>query len=244
MSFPETAAVAENDVKAEEGKGGNDGKKPETPYENFAARVKEFLERLNAEHGGDYIAAGNAGVEFVRYGWVSDQESEDEDEEKDIDPAKITEEEVAATRLIVITRNRNEEFDTMRDFILGDQTDAELMCFDTSFSYSILNGFRLFQHKLYPMKKSWAAKFDLLLAYTYNLMMFNVWAMDNEGGMENIVEPLAAMWKTLLAKDDNELGIDSEYTRAGTITLLEDFREMLEELEECYNDPPLEFEFE
>ena len=49
------------------------------------------------------------------------------------------------------------------------------------------------------------------------------------------------MWKTLLAKDDNELGIDSEYTRPGTITLLEDFREMLEE---CYNEPPLEFEFE
>ena len=241
MSSPETAAVAENDVKAEEGKGGNDGKKPATPYDSFVARVKEFVERLNAEHGGDYAQR----VEFVRHGWRSDQESEDEDGVGvDIDFAKITEEEVAATRLIVITRNRNEEFDTMRDFILGDQTDAELMCFDTSFSYSILNGFRLFQHKLYPMKKSWAAKFDLLLAYTYNLMIENVWAMDNEGGMENIVEPLAAMWKTLLAKDDNELGIDSEYTRAGTITLLEDFREMLEELEECYNDPPLEFEFE
>ena len=241
MSSPETAAVAENDVKAEEGKGGNDGKKPATPYDSFVARVKEFVERLNAEHGGDYIAAGNAGVEFVRYGWVSDQESEDEDEEKDIDPAKITEEEVAATRLIIFTRNRNEEVDTMRDFILGDQADAELMCFDTSFSYSVLNGFRLFQHMLYPMKKSWAAKFDLLLAYTYNLMIENVWAMDNEGGMENIVEPLAAMWKTLLAKDDNELGIDSEYTRPGTITFLEDFREMLEE---CDNEPPLEFEFE
>ena len=72
-------------------------------------------------------------------------------------------------------------------------------------------------------------------------MIENVWAMDNEGGMENIVEPLAAMWKTLLAKDDNELGIDSEYTRPGTITFLEDFREMLEE---CDNEPPLEFEFE
>lgn len=52
---------------------------------------------------------------------------------------------------------------------------------------------------------------------------------DNEGGMEDMVKKLGALWKKVLAKSDADLGIDSEYTRPGALALVQDFKEALDD---------------
>ena len=85
----------------------------------------------------------------------------------------------------------------------------------------------------YSKTKSWPKKFDLLFAYTYKIKEYDCWMRDNEGDMEGMVSELACLWKKPLQKSNEELGVDAEYTRPGVLALLEDFKTMLDECEDC-----------
>mmetsp|Transcript_16849 Transcript_16849/g.24662 ORF Transcript_16849/g.24662 Transcript_16849/m.24662 type:complete len:98 (+) Transcript_16849:365-658(+) len=87
-------------------------------------------------------------------------------------------------RQIMVTQKRADKLDEMERFILGNQYGNSFMMFNTSFSYQIHDGFYQFKSSDFGRKaKKWPDKFDLLFAYTHNLMQHDVWMHDNEGGM-------------------------------------------------------------
>ena len=84
--------------------------------------------------------------------------------------------------------------------------------------------------------RSLPARFDALFAVTWVLRRHEFWMHDNEfweagGECEAVMKRLAAAWKALLRRSDQELGIDAEYTRPGVEALLETFAAELAEIE-------------
>mmetsp|Transcript_24166 Transcript_24166/g.52125 ORF Transcript_24166/g.52125 Transcript_24166/m.52125 type:complete len:208 (-) Transcript_24166:320-943(-) len=206
-----------------------------TPHDEYFATMDAF-QKANRGILGPMIIKG------INKSNDDDEENEVEDsEEEDEDKSKYTAGEMASLRYIMITKDRNVKLDEMRKLLLGDQADEDLMCFNTSFSYEVKDGFYEFLSKEYSRTKKQSSKFDLLLGYTYNLQEYDVWMHDNEGDMDGFVSDLAKMWKDLLTNSDNELGIDAEYTRPGILQLLKDFKE---KVEEAYSEPSFEFNFE
>ena len=78
------------------------------------------------------------------------------------------------------------------------------------------------------MKKSPPDRFDALCGLTYCLQTYDIWMMGTEfwepgSHQEKSIKSLAKAWKALLKFSDAELGIDSAFTRPGTIALLQNF---------------------
>ena len=73
----------------------------------------------------------------------------------------------------------------------------------------------------------------------YNNTMLGC-GITREGGMEGMVKGLARLWKNILKRSDEDLGIDGEYTRPGVMAMLESFQESIESAE---SDPPFRFRF-
>ena len=80
-----------------------------------------------------------------------------------------------------------------------------------------------------------ADKLNLLLGFTFAIYRWDCWMHDNEGGMGVIVKGLAGAWKRLLKKySDEELGIDTAYTKPGILELLSQFKKEVESMEDYY----------
>ena len=55
------------------------------------------------------------------------------------------------------------------------------------------------------------------------------------GGCDVAIRTLAAAWKKLMVHSDSELNIDSEYSRPGTVALLNQFKEKVSEIpDQCH----------
>jgi hypothetical protein len=85
-------------------------------------------------------------------------------------------------------------------------------------------------------------KFDALFAYTSTLLDYDVWMHDNEGDMGALVKGLAAVWRNLLKKNDEEIGWDLEYTKPGVYALLGQFKERVEGMDDCYEMGKFKYE--
>jgi hypothetical protein len=164
---------------------------------------------------------------------------DDDDEE---DTSTYTAEQMSTLRFVLITKKREDRMEEMRELVLGDQADCNFLMFNTSFSYDILDAFDQFK-TLYTKAKTHADKFDLLLAYTYNIGEHDVWMHDNEGGMEGMVKNLASMWKKQLKNSNETLNIDAEYTRPGVVEFLVKFKNQVEDVD-LGDYPPLKFNFQ
>ena len=156
--------------------------------------------------------------------------------DEDVEPP-YTEEDVAAMRIVVVTKARAKAFAAAQNFAAGqeiDDDDCGIMMFDTSTGNAVVSGIAD-EVKKAVAKKSKSAKFDHLLALTYALNDNDMWARDNElwgdgDAMQSACEKLGAAWKKLLGSSSNsELGVDEEFTRPGTEALLEDFGKILED---------------
>jgi len=199
-----------------------------------------YFEKLWARFkANDEKVLGYTIIKFVSSSDDSDDEDDSEGEEEK-DKSKYTSDQMASLRIVFITQNRSDQLDKMERFVLGDQADQPLMMFGTSYSYGVYNGFFRFKSGMYAKTKGQAAKFDLLFAYTYQLKTYDVWILDNEGEMDDMVAGLAAMWKRLLKNDDATLGIDAEYSRPGVLQLLQDFKE---QVEASVTEPPFKFNY-
>jgi hypothetical protein len=62
-------------------------------------------------------------------------------------------------------------------------------------------------------------------------------------GGEMMVSGLARIWKAVLKKTDQELGIDSEFTRPGLVCFLQQFKKQVEAVD-TYDDPVMKFKFQ
>jgi hypothetical protein len=81
-------------------------------------------------------------------------------------------------------------------------------------------------------KKTFPEKFDAFFALIFQLNAFDCWLHDNEfwgpgGELNDAIKKLGNTAKKLMARTDDELGIDTEFTRPGIIKLLEDFEKTL-----------------
>ena len=158
----------------------------------------------------------------------------------DEDAASPGEEEVAACRILVITKERAAAIEAAHKFAMGqDGSDSDsdddggFVMFDTSTGNAVVAG--IADAVARAVARTWKpARFDHLLALTYALQQEDTWARDNEmwedgDEMQSACAKLAAAWKKLLGESTNEqLGCDEEFTRPGTEALLEVFGKMLE----------------
>jgi len=159
---------------------------------------------------------------------------DDSDDEEDEDTSKFTAEQMNSLRCIMINKNREEQLDKMRTLILGEQANSSMMCFNTSFSYTVVDSWNHVKSRVL-MRKSPAQKLDILLAFTHTIKEYDVWMHDNEGGMNDMVKGLAAAWKKLLKQNsDDKLGWDTQYTKPGIMELLKQFQSAIDNMDSCY----------
>ena len=163
----------------------------------------------------------------------------EEDEEEEEDTSKYTTEQMQSLRFIFFQKNLDQQIDKMRALVLGDQANDSFLTFNTSFSYHVLGTWDIVKKRLSKIPaKNPSHKLDLLIAYTYTIKEHDVWMHDNEGGMGELVQGLANAWKRLLSNkkyDDEALGWDLKYTKPGVLELLHQFKQQIEDMDECYD---------
>jgi hypothetical protein len=158
---------------------------------------------------------------------------DEDDDDDNFDPTKCSQEQVDHVRVIVITKERQDRMEEMSKLILGEQHGQEMMTFSTSFSYQVINAWNAFTVRYHESSNQKKEQFDLLYGFTDTLKEHETWMHDHEVGWggEKMVKQLALLWKIVLKNNNEELGIDSEYTRPGIVALLEQFKEAVESVE-------------
>ena len=159
------------------------------------------------------------------------------DGEEGVDPARLTAQQCAKLRYVLITQRRADLLDGYADEDLCDQAQDSILMFNTSFSYRI---FPLIDRvvkkavRIQKKKRDHALAFDHLLALSHNILEYSHWAHDHEDSEEccKVLTKLGLAWKGVLAKTDAELGIDAEYTRPGITYLLRNVENLTVGLDE------------
>jgi hypothetical protein len=170
------------------------------------------------------------------------EDVEEEDESKSYD--SMTQEQAENLRYVIITKRRAADMiDKMEELVLGDQAGDSFMMFNTSFSYEVIDSYNKFSSRL-TRNKDKAVQFDTLFGYTYTLRSNDVWMHDHECGWggHRFISALAKRWKTILALSDEELGIKDSFTRAGVVTFLNQFKNLVESIEQ-FDEPDVKFNF-
>lgn len=99
---------------------------------------------------------------------------------------------------------------------------------NTASSYRVIQGIP--KEITAAKKKPLPQQFDHMLALTLTIERFDFWFADTDipAKAQAAIKHLGGMWKDLLSKSDEELGIDHKYTRDGMMALLEDFAKTLD----------------
>lgn len=198
-----------------------------SPYAAYMDALDAEKKRVKAE-GSICVRGYNEGNEG---------DTEDEEEEGEADLSKLSAEQVGRIRIIIGTKRRIAERTAADKLVLGDQFDDGVLMFNTSFSYEIPG----------VIKKAVAAiqraaspdhKLDKLIAITMSLQTYDCWMYDHEAGWGSFggakaLKSLARQWKTLLAKDNETLGIDDRFMRPAIEYLAASFKEAIEELDDA-----------
>ena len=182
---------------------------------------------------------------------ASDDEDEDDEEEEDgghkepseaarAKQASYTTEQMDYTRAIFITTRRDELLQQAEVDVLGDQAGQDFRMFTTRFSYEVQAVLKSLLVRV--AKQTPDLAFDTLFAYTFQLYGNDVWTYDNEGLDPALFKRFGKAWAKLLAHSDEELGIDSEYTRPGIVELLSQFKQQLDEHENSF-EPRMKWKF-
>ncbi|KAL7479958.1 hypothetical protein ACHAWX_000144 [Stephanocyclus meneghinianus] len=173
-----------------------------------------------------------------------DADDEDKEDEVDYEDVVVDEDEVDKLHFIFVTDERGRTIEEVRKLVLKDKYPGGFLMFNTSFSYDVLEAFELVKDR-FNRTKSWPKKFDLLLGFTHAIKEFDYWLNDHEVGWggEIMVKKLGQMWRRVLAKSNDDLGIDGEFSRPGVVYLLGDFKEMVEDIETYGIEPAMKFPF-
>merc|ERR1712157_97612 len=123
---------------------------------------------------------------------------------------------LAQLRHILIDAARDKALKVARKFVTLGQ-EGSMCMFNTHSGNEIILGIPV-QVRKAMRKKKLSERFNALFALTFSLLQFDFWMHDNEfyeegGEAEDAVEELARAWRSLLGKENKDLGIDMEYTR-------------------------------
>jgi hypothetical protein len=202
---------------------------PKTPYDVYFERRENWLNQPENRH-----ILGSILIQGIP------SSNDDDSEEEDLTNSQLTAEQMNSLRFIMATPNREAQYESMGKLILEDQYGESFMMFNTSYSNHVLGTWYHIKPKLGRMTPD--KKFDSLLAYTRVLLRHDVWMHDNEGDMGTLVKGLATVWRNLLKKSDEEIGWDVEYTKPGVYSLLRQFKEAVEGMDDMYEMGKFKYE--
>jgi hypothetical protein len=205
--------------------------------ESPEAVTKAFFDRLKAVKQ----RCATEGVILIR-----GVKLDNEDEEEEDDPV-YTAEQLAGVRHVILTSRRKQMIDDAVDFATCGQAEEMFKMFNTHSGNMVCMGISKRVAKALKLK-TLPEQFDSLLALTFAIDRYDSWIHDNEcwergGALEKGLNALAKAWKTLLANTDSALGIDSEYTRAGTEALLVKLEEKAGEQERGSEEDGYDFKW-
>ena len=130
-------------------------------------------------------------------------------------------------RVLLITSRRHKMMEIVQEVILGDQSCDGTVLFDGSFTSDVVASYDMFEHN-FRHANDWAYKFDLILAYTYTIDVYDAWKydFDFDWSKTNFLPSLLRKWKKVLTKPNSEIGIHKldRHTRIATEALLDKFR--------------------
>lgn len=161
-----------------------------------------------------------------------DDEGGNDKEKTDNKAAKdYTVEQLADVRIILVTPQREKALKQAVRFVTCGQEGDWVKMFDTNTGNIVVEGIPKELNKI-MRKKTFPEKFDAFFALIIQLRAYDSWMYDNEmygpdGELNEALEKLGNTAKKLMARTDEELGIDAEFTRPGMIRLLEKFEEAL-----------------
>lgn len=163
-----------------------------------------------------------------------DEEEDDEgDASKKVDNSKkeYSVEQLSAVRMILITPRREKALKQAAHFVTCGQENDCVMMFNTHSGNVVVDGIPKELNKV-MRKKTFPEKFDAFFALVFQLNAHDFWMFDNEmwgpgGELNDAIKKLGNTAKKLMARTDEELGIDTESTRPGMIKLFENFQETL-----------------
>lgn len=151
-------------------------------------------------------------------------------------PVRTAQSSLDETRVVMMTTARLAIIEDVEETMLGDQFKNSAASSDTvsleplSCLITILDSWESQYSKMYQVAPGVAWKFNLLFAVTHTLKHYNTWALHKQMSyyFQIMIPELAKYWRELLAKPDEELKIDSEYTRPGVLAVLEDLKAIIE----------------
>ena len=140
-----------------------------------------------------------------------------------MDPERLTENDLAGLRFVILTQRRIELLEKYKRMVLGDQAGSSILMFRTSFSYRIIPMIEgMADFNVYVCSPSW--HFDNLLAFMLMVTDYDHWARDNEDPQlaNEAIDGLVKVGKRLLAKSNASSALTGS-SRPGFMTLINIF---------------------
>jgi len=176
------------------------------PYQQWLKRILRVMKQQSA--------SGWITVRATDDFYDSDDDMSDDDGE--LVGEKVTQQEVNYIRCIIMTPEREKAIDEMTQLILGSNLGkkTKMIC-PSKFADKVLKAFHAMQTQ-FKNYRYWSKKLNILLGFTIAINRYDCWLdCEQEGKMDDMVSGLFDMWKKILHRSEDDLGIDSSFTRPG-----------------------------
>lgn len=197
----------------------NDNESSTPPYTNWFRKISAVTKREKADG------------HILTRGILSSGAANEIDDGMDVN--LLTQSEVDCVRAIIMPERRQTTMDEMHRLVLGDQYETPFMVCNDSFHLDVIQAYNRFDIMFRRLGKRnlWVEMFNSLLGFTHAIHCHDTWmnGIEQGWGGDAMMNGLAKFWKITLSKPDVVLEIDSEFTRPGTIHLLERLKEDVEE---------------
>jgi hypothetical protein len=182
-----------------------------------------LMERLQLKSD----AVGGVGYSLVRgVSPALDENDYAEQDEENFNPNLCSQTQVDHVRILIVTKDRQAQMISMAGCLVSDNEDEDD---ESQLASRVWNAWRTFQG-MYRNAKCWKNKLDMILGFTDAIKENDGWMSCTDSWCDMTVG-LARLWKTLLKKSPDELGIDVEFTLPGIMCLLQDFQDQVETVE-------------
>lgn len=167
-------------------------------------------------------------------------DSEDEEEENGASNRRakrpkiqLTAEQISMLRYVMVTKSREKAINQGLNFATQTYGDSQIVRLNTYTGNEVICRMPGKINQCMMKKIPKCQQFDKLLGLTYALNDEDFWFYENElweegEELDKAIRKLASAWKELLPCSDEELGITDEFTRQGTLRLLEQLREKID----------------
>jgi hypothetical protein len=201
------------------------------PEENTLSPKEKHFAKLN-----EAKIKYNAIAYTLEQGVENSDDEEDEDSEEDQSQTEkvYTEEDISKLRHVLLTERRVKLIDKMEALILGDQHKDSVKFFNTS--YSNLISSVVPKQIIFASGKPLPEQFDRVLGITKAIINYDSWMYDHDDydAIQDMLDLLSEAWKEIMAHNNEELGIDMEYTRPGMEKMLINFQKLLNDCVEPF----------